>query len=36
MFIFYQPMNIYIILNLILFIAQYKDSIYGHVTYYYS
>ena len=32
MFIFYQPINFYIILNLILFIAEYPDCIYGHVN----
>ena len=32
MIIFYQPTNFYIIVNLILFIAEYPDYTYGHVN----
>jgi len=32
MFIFYQPINFFINLNFILFIAQYPDCISGHVN----
>jgi hypothetical protein len=32
MIVFYQPINFYIIVNLILFIAEYPDYIHGHVN----
>ena len=32
MFIYYQPINFYIILNLMLFIAEYADCIYGNIN----
>jgi hypothetical protein len=32
MFIFYQPINLYIILKLFLFIAEYPDCMYGHIN----
>jgi len=32
MFILYQPINFYVIFNLVLFIAEYPDCIYCHVN----